>query len=160
MLKKSLWQTVWTKIRLLLWEQPVLGPSCLASILNSSAMLGNYLQQTTSGDDIFRCVFFIPGALRVNISITDFIGCSTKILCKQMVFCAMTILQRTFLVCYIYIPFYHIHFILNTFYHGWASAELPRNRVNVNLFLRHIRNLRGRGIVTEKPKKGRYSHLF
>ena len=22
--------------------------------------------------------------------------------------------------------------------HGWASAELPRNRVSVNLFLRHI----------------------
>ena len=26
-----------------------------ASILNSSVMLGNYLQQTTSADDIFRC---------------------------------------------------------------------------------------------------------
>ena len=26
-------------------------------------------------------------------------------------------------------------------YHGWASAELPRNRVNVNVFLRHIRDL-------------------
>ena len=25
--------------------------------------------------------------------------------------------------------------------HGWASVELPRNRVNVNLFLRHIRDL-------------------
>ena len=25
--------------------------------------------------------------------------------------------------------------------HGWASAELPRNRVNVNLFLRHILDL-------------------
>ena len=25
--------------------------------------------------------------------------------------------------------------------HGWASAELPQNRVNVNLFLRHIRDL-------------------
>ena len=25
--------------------------------------------------------------------------------------------------------------------YGWASAELPRNRVNVNLFLRHIRDL-------------------
>ena len=25
--------------------------------------------------------------------------------------------------------------------HGWASAELSRNRVNVNLFLRHIRDL-------------------
>ena len=27
------------------------------SILNSSVMLGNYLQQTTSADDIFRCIF-------------------------------------------------------------------------------------------------------
>ena len=35
------------------------------SILNSSVMLGNYLQQTTSADDIFRCIFFL-GALRVN----------------------------------------------------------------------------------------------
>ena len=35
------------------------------SILNSSIMFGNYLQQTTSADDIFRCVFFL-GALRVN----------------------------------------------------------------------------------------------
>ena len=34
-------------------------------ILNSSAMLGNYLQQTTSADDIFRCIFL--GALRVNV---------------------------------------------------------------------------------------------
>ena len=39
----------------------------LASILNSSVMLGNYLQQTTSAEDIFRCIFFL-GALRVNIS--------------------------------------------------------------------------------------------
>ena len=29
-----------------------------ASILNSSVMLGNYLQQTTSADDIFRYIFF------------------------------------------------------------------------------------------------------
>ena len=28
-----------------------------ASILNSSVMLGNYLQQMTSADDIFRCIF-------------------------------------------------------------------------------------------------------
>ena len=38
-----------------------------ASILNSSLMFGNYLQQTTSADDIFRCIFFL-GALRVNLS--------------------------------------------------------------------------------------------
>ena len=30
-----------------------------ASIHNLSGMLGNYLQQTTSADDIFRCIFFL-----------------------------------------------------------------------------------------------------
>ena len=29
-----------------------------ASILNSSVMLDNYLQQTTSAEGIFRCIFF------------------------------------------------------------------------------------------------------
>ena len=33
------------------------GSTLFASILNSSIMLGNYLQQTTSADDIFRCIF-------------------------------------------------------------------------------------------------------
>ena len=42
------------------------GSTLFASILNSSVMLGNYLQQTTSADDIFRCIFFL-GVLRVNI---------------------------------------------------------------------------------------------
>ena len=32
-------------------------PTLFASILNSSVMLDNYLQQTTSADDIFRCIF-------------------------------------------------------------------------------------------------------
>ena len=41
------------------------GSTLFASILNSSAMSGNYLQQTTSADDIFRCSFFL-GALRVK----------------------------------------------------------------------------------------------
>ena len=36
-----------------------IGATLFASILNSSAMLGNYLQQTTSADDIFRCIFFL-----------------------------------------------------------------------------------------------------
>ena len=35
------------------------GFTLFASILNSSVMLGNYLQQTTSEDDIFRCFFFL-----------------------------------------------------------------------------------------------------
>ena len=39
--------------------------SDFASILNSSVMLGNYLQQTTSADNIFRCIIFL-GALRVK----------------------------------------------------------------------------------------------
>ena len=34
------------------------GSTLFASILNSSVMLGNCLQQTTSADDIFRCIFF------------------------------------------------------------------------------------------------------
>ena len=33
------------------------GSFLFAFILNSSVMLGNYLQQTTSADDIFRCIF-------------------------------------------------------------------------------------------------------
>ena len=33
------------------------GSTLFASILNSSVMSGNYLQQTTSADDIFRCIF-------------------------------------------------------------------------------------------------------
>ena len=41
------------------------GSTLFASIFNSSVLLGNYLQQTTSADDIFRCIFFL-GALRVN----------------------------------------------------------------------------------------------
>ena len=39
------------------------GSTLFASMLNSSVMLGNNLQQTISADDIFRCIFFL-GALR------------------------------------------------------------------------------------------------
>ena len=35
------------------------GSTLFASILNSPVMLGNYLQQTTSADNIFRCIFFL-----------------------------------------------------------------------------------------------------
>ena len=35
------------------------GSTLFASILNLSVMLGNYLQQTTSTEDIFRCIFFL-----------------------------------------------------------------------------------------------------
>ena len=40
------------------------GSTLFASILISSVMLGNYLQQTTSADDILRCIFIL-GALKV-----------------------------------------------------------------------------------------------
>ena len=35
------------------------GSTPFAFILNSSVMLDNYLQQTTSADDIFRYIFFL-----------------------------------------------------------------------------------------------------
>ena len=41
------------------------GSRLFASILNLSVMLGNYLQLTTSADDIFKCIF--SGALYVKI---------------------------------------------------------------------------------------------
>ena len=34
------------------------GSIMFASILNSSVILGNYLQKMTSADIIFRCIFF------------------------------------------------------------------------------------------------------
>ena len=41
------------------------GATLFAPILNSSIMLGNYLQQTASADDIFRCIFL--GAFGVKL---------------------------------------------------------------------------------------------
>ena len=35
------------------------GPTLFVCILNSSVILGIYLQQTTSADDIFRRIFFL-----------------------------------------------------------------------------------------------------
>ena len=35
------------------------GSMLFASILNLSVMSGKYLQQTTSADNIFRCIFFL-----------------------------------------------------------------------------------------------------
>ena len=35
------------------------GSTMFASILNSSVMLGNYLQHMTSADNIFRCIFLL-----------------------------------------------------------------------------------------------------
>ena len=42
------------------------GSTLFVSILNSTVMLGNYLQQTTSVDDLFRCICLL-GVLRVNM---------------------------------------------------------------------------------------------
>ena len=35
------------------------GSTLFASILNSSVMLGDYLQHTSTADNIFRCIFFL-----------------------------------------------------------------------------------------------------
>ena len=34
------------------------GSTLFATIHNLSVIIGNYLQQTTSADDIFKCIFF------------------------------------------------------------------------------------------------------
>ena len=38
-------------------EAVCFGSTLFASILNLSVMLGNFLKQTTSVEDIFRCIF-------------------------------------------------------------------------------------------------------
>ena len=38
-------------------HQTALGPHFLLVYLNSLVMFDNYLQHTTSADDIFRCIF-------------------------------------------------------------------------------------------------------
>ena len=43
-----------------------MGPPCLLLYLDLSVVPGKFLSQTSSADDIFRCIFFL-GALRVNI---------------------------------------------------------------------------------------------
>ena len=35
------------------------GSTLFPSIPNWSVMLGNYLQQTTTADDFFQCIFFL-----------------------------------------------------------------------------------------------------
>ena len=35
------------------------GSTLFASILNTSVILGNYMQQTTPSEDIFICMFFL-----------------------------------------------------------------------------------------------------
>ena len=47
------------------------GSRLFASVLNLSVMLGNYLQQTTSADDIFRCFFFLSALRAKTIKFTQ-----------------------------------------------------------------------------------------
>ena len=54
------------------------GSTLFPSIPNWSVMLGIYLQQTISADDIFRCIFFL-GALRVKSRIGSFLLCMSQV---------------------------------------------------------------------------------
>ena len=59
-------------------------PVLFSSILNSSLILGNYLQQTTSADYIFRCIFFL-GALLLRVELIKFmLGKCFVIFCLQI----------------------------------------------------------------------------
>ena len=49
------------------------GFTLFAFILNLSVMLGNYLQQTTSADNIFRCIFFL-GPFKVKTRLPSFLA--------------------------------------------------------------------------------------
>ena len=55
------------------------GSTLFASMLNLSVMLGNYLQQTTSADDIFKCIFLI-GTFWVKNQNGQFHTCNIVIL--------------------------------------------------------------------------------
>ena len=62
-----------------------IGAVCSASMLfasigSSSLMLGNYLQQTTSADNIFRCIFFLA---LLGLTLYPLPVSSADIFCKQ-----------------------------------------------------------------------------
>ena len=78
------------------------GSTLFASILNLSVMIGNYLQQTTSADNIFRCIFFL--ALK---GLNSF---PAKIFCPKML--------SAFYICYIL--FKHTP---ENYYHGSKPYE-------------------------------------
>ena len=57
-------------------QTPPIGPVCSGSTLFASispVMLGIYLQQTTSADDILRCIFFLC-ALRDKASLQSLLA--------------------------------------------------------------------------------------
>ena len=64
MFKKPLWQSV-DPDQIAPIGAVCSGSTLFAPLLNLSVILGNYLQQTTSADNIFRRIFFL-GALRVK----------------------------------------------------------------------------------------------
>ena len=57
------------------------GSTLYVSVLNLSVMLGNYLQQTTSADNIFICIFVL-GALRVKGKYS--VGCPLEKVLRAM----------------------------------------------------------------------------
>ena len=63
------------------------GSTLFASMLNSSVILGNYLQQTTSADDILRCIFL--GALRVNKGLIQMISALSNTLTGHLPVCSL-----------------------------------------------------------------------
>ena len=69
------------------------GFTLFASILNLSVMLGNYLQQTTSADDIFRCIFF--GAFRVKSFLLCSNWISNTLYCKHFWLIMFNIFDNT-----------------------------------------------------------------
>ena len=126
MFKKPLWQTVWTQP-----DQTARavcsGSTLIASILNSSVMLGSYLQQTTSADDIFRCIFTW---------------------CRETTGSSKYSLQHL-------LPFSKwepegansfLYGMENQFYH------IGRPPLNVTIFITHVRNLRNKCYSNIRPK--------
>ena len=60
------------------------GSTLFSSMLNSSVIIGNYLQQMTSADNLFRCIFFLA-LLRLNYgSICDHVCMTMMLLCMYM----------------------------------------------------------------------------
>ena len=89
------------------------GSTLFASTLNSSVMLGNYLQQTTSTDDIFRCIFFLA-ALRVkNVFYQHCIDLWPYIL-YTLYWCIKAVIDHfSDRVCYLPYPFF---FLFSSFF--------------------------------------------
>ena len=55
---------MWTPIRLLVEEQSDLSPHCL-SVCRNAFDVSIYMQQTTSSEDIFKCIFFAAGEVLI-----------------------------------------------------------------------------------------------